>query len=206
MRRRIVPGLAGGLPVAPVIATAAFAADLDSPIVSGLPWGSGMSCAGAPQEAWRSRKLDVTVIFIPSDSWSTMLDRPKTAYFKSKLVLAQELVISMPMMPNTEFKHHAACARGDFDGYFRQMGALLDANPVTARAVIRLGWEFNRGSRSHPWGIDTAGEIPDYVKFFRREAAALKSAAPRLRIEWTLGRYTSAGMTSDILTSYPGDG
>src|SRR5690349_12253618 len=127
MRRRIVRVLAGGLAVATLVTSAiAWAADLDSPIVSGLPWRSGLICDGPPQEAWRSRKLDVTVIFIPSDSWSTMLDRPKTAYFKSKLGLAQELVISMPMMPNTEFKHHAACARGDFDGYFRQMGALLD--------------------------------------------------------------------------------
>src|SRR3954453_7449699 len=133
MRRRIVPGLAGGLPVAPVIATAAFAADLDSPIVSGLPWRSGMSCAGPAQEAWRGRKLDVTVIFIPSDSWSVMLNRPKTAYFKSKLGLAQELVISMPMMPNTEFKRHAACAQGAFDKYYRQMGTLLNANPASAR-------------------------------------------------------------------------
>jgi hypothetical protein len=179
----------------------ALATDLDSPIVSGLRWRSGMSCAGPEQEAWRGRKLDVTVIFIPSDSWDIILERPKTPYFKSRLGLAQQVIISMPMMPRTE-KLHAACAQGEFDDKFRQMGALLNADPRSATAVIRLGWEFNRGSHSHPWGTDSADEIPDYVACFRREAEALRSTAPGLLIEWTLGRETK--MAADAFAAYPG--
>jgi hypothetical protein len=182
-------------------ATPALATDLASPIVSGLPWRSGMSCAGAEQEAWRGRRLDVTVSYVPSDSWDSMLKRLKSSYFKSRLDLAPQAVISMPMMPRPEGQH-AICAQGAFDDAFRQMGTVLNADPRSAGAVIRLGWEFNRGSRNHAWGVDSPDDIPNYVACFRREVEALRSTAPRLLIEWAIGRETKMG--ADPFVAYPG--
>ena len=182
-------------------AAPALAIDLASPTVSGLPWRSGMSCAGPEQEAWRGRKLDVTVMFIPSESWDGMLKWLKSSYFKSKLGLAPQPVISMPMMPHPEGQH-VVCAGGAFDDHFRQMGLVLNADPRSAGAVIRLGWEFNRGSRNHPWGVDSPDDIPNYIACFRREVEALRSTAPRLLIEWAIGRETKMG--ADPFVAYPG--
>jgi hypothetical protein len=206
MRRSIVRVLAGGLAVAGAVLAslaAASAADLDSPIVSGLPWRSGASCADATYAAWRGgRRLDANVAFFPAATWAAMEDQAATSSFRGKVGLSPQLVVSLPMMPKTAPKQHAACARGDFDDHFRKIGAAL-ADAGAGRALVRLGWEYNRGSGSHPWGIDTAGEIPAYVACFRREAAALKSAAPGLRIEWTNGRYTR--MAVSPTRAYPGD-
>jgi hypothetical protein len=131
-----------------------------------------------------------------------MEDQAATSSFRGRVGLSPQLVVSLPMMPKTAPKQHAACARGDFDDHFRRIGAAL-ADAGAGRALIRLGWEYNRGSHDHPWGIDTAGEIPAYVACFRREAEALKSAAPGLRIEWTNGRYTR--MAVSPTRAYPGD-
>jgi hypothetical protein len=216
-RRLAVPLVAAATLTASV---AASAADLASPIVSGLRWRSGVSvpdvadparpAAMAPAAsvagayaAWRGgRRPDVNVVFVPGDSWTVMENRPKGSYFRSKVGLSAQLVVSLPMMPATAPKRHAACARGEFDGHFRTIGAALQAAGA-GRAVLRLGWEYNRGSGSHAWGIDTAEEIPAYVACFRREVAALKSAAPGLTIEWTNGRYTR--MAVSPTRAYPGD-
>jgi hypothetical protein len=182
-------------------AAPALAIDLVSPIVSGLPWRSGMSCAGPEHEEWRGRRLDVTVMYIPSESWERMLKWLGSGYFKSKLALAPQPVISMPMMPRPEGQH-AVCAGGTFDDHFRRMGLVLNADPRSAGAVIRLGWEFNRGSKNHPWGVDSPDDIPNYVACFRREVEALRSTAPRLLIEWAIGRETKMG--ADPFVAYPG--
>jgi len=70
-------------------------------------------------------------------------------------------------------------------------------------AIIRLGWEANIGSDSHPWGIDGTRDIPDYKRCFQREVAALKATAPNLKIEWTNAKRGS--MSVSTLESYPGD-
>jgi beta-mannanase len=66
--------------------------------------------------------------------------------------------------------------------------------------VVRLGWEANK---SRPWSPETAADVPDYVACFRREARALKSAAPGLKVEWTVGRISSVRF--NLMNMYPGD-
>jgi hypothetical protein len=51
--------------------------------------------------------------------------------------------------------------------------------------------------------VRTVEGIPDYVGCFRRAAAALKSAAPNLTIEWSVGR--QASLPINIMDMYPGD-
>jgi hypothetical protein len=206
MHRQIVRVPLAGLTAAiAILASSAItsAADLSSPIVSGLPWRSGASCADSLYAFWRGgRRLDANVVFAPAASWTAMEDYAKSPSFRGKVGLSPQLVVSMPMMPKTAPKRHAACARGDFDGHFRRIGAALRAAGA-GRALVRLGWEYNRGSHDHPWGIDTAAEIPAYVACFRHEAKALKSAAPGLRIEWTNGRSTRMPVSPTL--AYPGN-
>src|SRR3954451_16652261 len=156
MRGRIARVLAGGLAAAGAVLAslaAASAADLDSPIVSGLPWRSGASCADATYAAWRDgRRLGADVVFVPAAHRAAREDEAATSSFRGRVGLSPQLVVSLPMMPKTAPKRHAACARGDFDGHFRRIGAALAAAGA-GRAVVRLGWEYNRGSGSHPWGI-----------------------------------------------------
>src|SRR6476469_1956183 len=139
MRRSIVRVLAGGLAGAGAVLAslaAASAADLDSPIVSGLPWRSGASCADPTSAAWRGgRRLDANVAFFPAATWAAMENQAGTSSFRGRVGLSPQLVVSLPMMPKTDPKRHAACARGDFDGHFRRIGAAL-ADAGAGRALI----------------------------------------------------------------------
>jgi hypothetical protein len=108
----------------------------------------------------------------------------------------------LPLLPKTHPKQHAACGKGSFDAFFRQFGGLL-VQAGAGSAILRLGWEANIGSGSHAWGIDTAADIPAYVKCFRRAAAQLKLTAPGVKIEWTNAKASSLPVSD--LAANPGD-
>jgi hypothetical protein len=150
----------------------AVAAEVDTPVLSGLPWRSGASVDSPFVDfaGWRGRRLDANVMFVAThDSWASMTQwftglRSKAGIRRSPLP-----VISLPMLPKDAAKQFAACARGDFDGHFRQYGQLI-ASAGAGTAVVRLGWEANK---TRPWSPSTAADIPDYVTCFQREAASL---------------------------------
>jgi len=56
------------------------------------------------------------------------------------------------------------------------------------------GWKFKQEAGGKAWSVvgdvkldpETAADVPDYVACFRREARALQSAAPGLKVEWTV--------------------
>ena len=122
--------------------------------------------------------------------------------FAANLRLSPQPVISFPLLTRQRQGEHAACAAGQYDVYFRQFGALLAA-AGGGQAIVRLGWEANVGSKAHPWGIDTAAQIPAYIGCFRRVAAALKSQAPQIKIEWSNAKRGTLPVS--VLNSYPGD-
>jgi hypothetical protein len=169
---------------------------------SGLPWRSGASCGHGAFEAWRGRKLDVQVQFVWHDSWDQMAARMNSPYFRTALTWTPQPVVSLAMLPASARQQHAACAKGAFDGYFRQFGRILTAAGA-GDAVVRVGWEPNTGTQNHPWGFDTADRIPAYVGCFRHAAAALRATMPGVRIEWGVSK---AGVwTFSVLKAYPGD-
>src|SRR5690349_25080952 len=91
--RRLAAALATAVTAAGATASAA---DLGSPIVSGLPSRSGASCADAAYAAWRGgRKLDVNVVFVPGDSWTVMENRARGSNFRGKVGLSAQLVVSL---------------------------------------------------------------------------------------------------------------
>lgn len=201
-------GLSGLLPVAtgtraaaPTGNSALFRpAALDSPIRSGLAWRSGSSCPETGIGNWRGRPLDVTVTFTGIRTWDAITANINSATFRSRAGATPQFVVTMPMLPTSEDGRLASCAAGAFDGRFRELGALLARNGA-GRAVVRLGWEANHVSR--PYAPAAEAEIPAYVGCFRREAAALRAAAPGLRIEWTMGRRSTVPFA--VTRMYPGD-
>jgi hypothetical protein len=112
-------------------------------------------------------------------------------------------VVSLPLLPSSNKGQFAQCAAGAFDGYFRQIGANLKAAGAKG-TVVRLGWEANIGSDSHPWGVDSAAQVPAYKACWRRAAAALKAGGPGLLLEWTNAKKTNNRALS-IAAMYPGD-
>lgn len=184
-----------------VVPAAAKAVTL-GPNVSGLRWRSGASCGVGAFETWRGRRLDVTGTGIRQKSFELMLASLRTSEFKAVVTATPQAIVNIPLLPKDKPKQFAACAKGSFDTFYRQMGGLL-VKAGAGQAILRLGWEANIGSRSHPWGIDTAADIPNWVKCFRRAAAQLKLTAPGVKIEWTNAK-ASVLPVSDLAAN-PGD-
>ena len=112
-------------------------------------------------------------------------------------------VVSLPLLTTDTQGQFAQCAAGSFDGYFAQIGANLNASGAQG-TVVRLGWEANIGSGSHPWGVDTPDQVPDYVQCWRHAALALKAGGPGVNVEWTNAKKT-ANTALHVLDMYPGD-
>jgi hypothetical protein len=182
------------------LAASAGSSLISTPRVSGLAWRSGASCGQDGFAGWRGRALDVG--FVEHDTWDLMYTHLRGGWFKSVVRRAPLAVVSLPMMPRSAKKQHAACAAGQFDSHFRQFGTLL-VQAGAGHGIVRLGWEANIGSDSHPWGIDSAGDIPNYKRCFQRLVGALKSTAPGIKIEWTNGK--KGKLPVSVLESYPGD-
>src|SRR4051812_6102360 len=174
---------------------------LASPVLSGLAWRSGAR-ADDGFDGWRGRKRDVVLTFVRHDTWKQMLEQLAGSYFRDRVRLAPQAVVSLAMLTGEARGQHAACAQGRFDDIFRRIGALL-VRAGAGQAVARIGWEANAGSGSHEWGIDTAAQVPAYVACFRREAAALKSTAPGVKVEWTSAK--RGKLDFNVLDMYPGD-
>jgi hypothetical protein len=149
----------------------------------------------------RGRPLDAITTFVDHGSFPAMVRQ--TDRMQSVARLAPLWVVSLPLLPSADRRDFARCAGGSFDGYFRQIGANLRS--AGARGiVVRLGWEANIGSDSHPWGVDSAAQVPAYKACFRRAAAALKTGGgPSLAVEWTNAKKTD-NRTLRIADMYPG--
>jgi hypothetical protein len=170
-------------------------------IQSGLPWRSGASCAEGDFERWRGRRLDANTMYLGHASWNAMVDRLRGGYFKGVAHRSPQPSISVAMFPDNLRHQHAACARGQFDSYFRQFGQLM-AQAGAGHAVVRIGWEANTVD-NHAWSIASTGDIPAYVSCFRRLATALKQASPNLKIEWSNAK--KGKLKVNVLNTYPGD-
>jgi hypothetical protein len=122
------------------------------------------------------------------------------------MLLTPQPAISLAMFPKSEPKRFAACASGEFDGYLDQIAGILKAQGALTggrRPILRLGWEANIGSHSHPWGVDTAADARGYQSCFRHEVALLREALPGAMFEWTNATVSHTPGPSTM--TYPGD-
>jgi hypothetical protein len=174
-RRGFLPSVFGaaltGLATATLLvgAGAATAAEIRTPIVSGLKWRSGSYPTGFPCLArLRNRALDVIATFVPDNQgFAGMVAFTANAYWRGQIGINLK----------------AAGAKG---------------------MVVRLGWEANIGSDSHPWGVDTPDQVASYKACWRRAATQLKATAPGTLLEWTNAKKTS-NTALNVLAMYPGD-
>jgi hypothetical protein len=166
---------------------------------SGLAWKSG-ACGDAGIGNWRGRALDTSWFGLPKSSFSAMIRQSKSSGLRAAASRAPQVVVSVPLLTKENSLDHASCAAGNFDRYFREIGANLSANGA-GDAFIRLGKEANRGVP--PYGYDSNADLPNYRNCFRSAAKALKQGGPNLTIEWTNARQTLSSV--NVLNAYPGD-
>src|SRR4051794_40409791 len=111
---------------------------------------------------------------------------------------------SFALLPTGNKGQFAACAAGRFDGYWRQIGAALEAAAGATKTVfVEPGWEANLGSSVHPWGVDDVSQVPAYRACFRHAAAALRTAFPDAVIMWSSSKRYFKNYTVDQMN--PGD-
>ena len=192
--------MAAGLLLAMLVATPALA-DVTTPILSGLSWRSGTSGDPKCLVALRGRPVDAGTLFLGHASFPALVKQ--TSGLRPAKGRPPLLVVSLPLLPDTNKGQFAQCAAGSFDGSFAQIGANLQKAGAQG-TVVRLGWEANIGSDSHPWGVDTPDQVPAYVACWRHAALALKAGGPALNTEWTSAKKT-ANKALHVLDMYPGD-
>ena len=195
-RRRLL----GFRRIAPAAATAAVLVALSG---SGTPahangWKSGARNTGSVSATafatWRGTALGVVPGWIDwRNGWAGMNkyasgSSPRTLRSKSaNVTFAHGL---FPQGGNL-----AACAAGDYDDEQKTVARLL-LNNGAGDAEIRLGWEA-----SGDWFPWTAVGKPaaQWKACFTRVARAMKSAAPILRISWSMAKKGRI----DVRTIYP---
>ncbi|WP_239310944.1 MULTISPECIES: glycoside hydrolase family 26 protein [unclassified Frankia] len=172
--------------------------------LSGLPWLSGVHLANelAPYlafGAWRDRPVDVALVFTSRDRGWGPISEPDWpvddfAAFPGKLVISQ------PTFPEGQGSN-AACARGAYDEHWRRFGSFL-TRKNRADSIVRIGWEFN-GMYMY-WHADA--DARNFTECFRRIAVAIRSANPKVRIDWTFNAHSSPVPASgNPWDAYPGD-
>ena len=154
---------------------------------SGLSWKSGAACSTG-FGAWRGRELGATMTFPAHNTWQAIYAHISSGAYRTLMRQSPVPVVSLALLPQSEAQQFARCSRGAFDNEYKRIGAKL-VQVGAGGAVIRLGWEVSRGGR-RPWSPATMAQIPAYKACFRRAVRALRSTAPRVRIEWSNARKT----------------
>lgn len=167
---------------------------------SGLPWASGASSGAFLLESLRGRPLDVGTTYTNRrGSWADMVQSAGNIKTVTRYGLP---VIGMGLFPDAYRGQHAQCAGGVFDGYMRQIGAKLVASGG-ARAVIRLGWEFNFVNK-YSWAVAGTDAISagNWKNCFRRWVQNLRATPGQaFTIVWNAA---TEGTHPDVDMLYPG--
>jgi hypothetical protein len=170
---------------------------------SGLPWASGVFIPGDNASSigrfgsWRGAKADVVVTWPARGSWNDITS-PTWLYdtWKSS---PQTLVLGVPVFPENAGASMGACAGGAYDAQWRKFGTTIKSSGISARTIVRLGWEFNGD-----WYAWSAKNPAQFAACWRRVQAAAESTAPALRWDWNVNRGTSP-LGIDARKAYPGD-
>jgi hypothetical protein len=162
----------------------------------GVYRGGGAPDQVAAFERWNGgQSASYALEFLPGDSWSSIA-HPAWAASRWRQS-PQRVVYSVPLLPSGGGTL-ARGAAGAYDDHFAAMARTLVAHGQ-ARAILRLGWEFNGD-----WFQWAASRNPDaFVAYWRRVVTAIRGVpGAQFTIDWTpnLGE---AGIAPDRV--YPGD-
>jgi hypothetical protein len=178
----------------------ASAADVATPIVSGLTWRSGAD-GDYDLAGWRGRPLDTPVVFVAHKTWQMMFDKTASPYFAKSCNKTPFCVVSLVMFPDDVRYQFHACAAGAFDNNYRRL-ALSIAKARSSGVAIRIGWEAN-GPAGRPYHIRDAADVEPYKACFRRIAQILKQASSAFLIDWSNAKKGS--LDFNVMYTYPGD-
>jgi hypothetical protein len=138
--------------------------------------------------------------------WSTWteIEAPYVGNFGG---FAGFLQLRLPMLPGNgavlaSGVTFADCAAGAYDSHFISLGAYLVGHG-RGDSYVRLGWEAN--GNWYPWNAGNAASAQEWVQCFQREATALRSAAPSVRIDWNMNADTKTPASGNPTDLYPGD-
>lgn len=153
----------------------------DPPTSTGVAFGAyvGPAAKGvAALPAWQAfagTKATYALDFAAADNWDNIAgpDWALSPWWGS----GRKLIYSVPLFPHTATQTAAAsgaklaaCAAGDYDQHWAQLGKNLMSHRL-ASTVVRPGWEFDAG-----WYVWAAkGRVDDYVGCYRHLVTAMRA-------------------------------
>jgi hypothetical protein len=134
--------------------------------------------------------------YLDGSSWQSISD--PSWFLQGWAGSGLHMIFNVPMLPSSGATL-AAGAAGSYDGQFAALAqALVDNNQ--ASAVLVLGWDAN--APGLPWSVSTNAQAHDYVAYWRRIVAAMRSVpGARFEFAWDVGGGPEAIAPS---TLYPG--
>ena len=166
---------------------------------SGLPWRSGASTDDlAAFETWRGRELDVFETWPNRGNWTEIRNPDIYGAVSAFNGRAGTLSIGIAMLPEDKSGSFATCATGAYDQYYKDIGRKL-VSLGRGDSFVRLGWEAN--GDWYAWSIGS--DAQRYINCFRKQATALRSTAPGVRIDWNMNK--DSHITGSVADAYPGD-
>jgi hypothetical protein len=177
--------------------------NLGLPLLSGLPWASGVYVPGSKKEnaaafaAWRGRPVDVVVDWSARQNWNDIVN--PTWLYDAWQGTPYTKVFGVAPIPEDGSGNLQSCASGAYDDKWRQFGTNIKARGLADQSIIRLGWEFNGN-----WYAWSAHDPGAFAACFRKVVSAAESTAPELRWDWTVNRGRGQSV-KDARAAYPGD-
>jgi hypothetical protein len=147
-------------------------------------------------ETWLGRPVNYVVDFSTRDTWEEISDPQLlvTEWAGSGYRIVHGLAMLPEQDPSATM---AAGARGEYDGYYRDLAQRLVAGGQPD-AILRVGWEFNLSTSR--WATDDPRLFVDY---FRHIVAAMRSVpGQQFEFDWNVNNGHNA---VDAMTYYPGD-
>ena len=166
---------------------------------SGLPWASGAWGENEPSGVkewgtWRGRPADVETWWVDRSSWRGMADFSAIADAGFPTY-----AVGIPPFPEDGGGSLAACAAGDYDRRWLDIGNAINAAGLQDRVVVRLGWEFDGD-----WYEWSATDPAAFAQCWRHVVTAAESVAPGVRWAWNVSRGPNH-ISADSTRAYPGD-
>jgi hypothetical protein len=149
---------------------------------------------------WRGRTCAMAMLYTDRQSWDSMT-RNSGWLFDAFAGFPGQLAISQGLVPDDHGSDLAACAAGDHDKDFHELGALM-VRKHRADSIVRLGWEFN--GTYMPWSATNTQRWKDC---YRHAALAIRSANPSALLDWTINSHGTPHEACDGISTncYPGD-